>query len=596
MLKKLKENELIKILSFMKKRTPLYMFCVILRNLITSICFNIVIAYIIKDVFDAALKGDTSLIFKATMIAATAYITGSILSPVVSYLSSKCVKETMQEIRINAFGKLEDLTIESLEKDHSGNYISIVTNDINNIEAIYNNQISSLVFAIIHGVISISSILFMEWRLAVVVIVLGIGTVIINNCFSHKLRYLNDTLQHQMGKTTERLIDLIQSSAITKMFHLKKWVLGHYAEENNKYLENSRELTRLEALFDSVNTLLSSVKYIGVLCLSIFMIYKHFISAGVAMAVMQLMGNADYMFQNIGTFVKDIQKSLASASRVMDLLSMDSEAESPDMPFKSGTVKNFSDSSDSVELDNVTFCYPKNETSAAPALSNININIKSGTTIALVGSSGSGKSTVAKLLLGFYHPQSGSISIEGMSTSECPASLIREKVSYVPQNPYLFCGTIKENIEYGKPGASEEEIISAAKAANAHDFIMNLPDGYDTSVGERGDNLSGGQKQRIAIARALIKGSPILLLDEATSALDSKSEHEITDTLAHIMKNRTVVIIAHKLSTIRNADIIYVMDKGKIVEQGNHEKLLSMDGLYKRLYEAQSHAGAELAG
>lgn len=596
MLNKLKENELIKILSFMRKRTPLYMFCVVLKNLITSVCFNIVIAYIIKDVFDAAVKGDSSLILHATMIAVTAYIIGSILSPIVSYLSSKCVKETMKEIRINAFSKLEDLTIENFEKDHSGNYISIVTNDINNIEAIYNNQINSLVFAIIHGVVSISSMLFLEWRLAVVVIVLGIGTVFINNCFSHKLRFLNDTLQYQMGKTTERLIDLIQSSPITKMFHLKKWVLGHYAEGNNKYLENSKELTKLEALFDSVNTLLSSTKYIGVLCLSIFMIYKRFISAGVAMAVMQLMGNADYMFQNIGTFVKDIQKSLASASRVMDLLSMDSEAESHDMPVKPATVNNFSNSSDSVELSNVTFRYPKNETSAAPALSNININIKSGTTIALVGSSGSGKSTIAKLLLGFYNPQSGNINVEGMNASECASSLIREKIAYVPQNPYLFCGTIKENIAYGKPGASDEDIISAAKAANAHDFIMDLPDGYETSVGERGDNLSGGQKQRIAIARALIKGAPILLLDEATSALDSESERQITESLAHVAISRTVVIIAHKLSTIRNADIIYVMDKGKIAEHGNHEELLSKNGLYKRLYETQIAANEELAG
>lgn len=590
MLAKLKEKELIKILGFMKKRTPLYLFCVILRNLISSICFNIVIAYIIKDVFDAALKGDKNLILKAAILAVATYFIGSILSPIVSYLSSKCAKETMKDIRISAFNKLEDLTIESFEKDHSGNYVSIVTNDINNIEAIYTNQINSLIFAIVHGIISISAMLLLEWRLAIVVIILGIGTVIINNCFSHKLRALNNTLQNQLSKATERLIDLIQSSAITKIFHIKKWVLGHYGKENDKYLDNSNKLNRLEAFFDAVNNLLSSVKYIGVLCLSIFMIYKGFITAGTAMAVMQLMGNANYMFDNIGTFIKDIQKSLASASRVMNLLSMDSETDSSESV---AFIEN--NPAYSVELNDVTFSYPKNEASSEPALKDVNINIKAGAAIALVGSSGCGKSTIAKLLLDFYHPQAGNIKVEGMDTIKDSAASIRENISYVPQNPYLFCGTIEENIGYGKPGASKGEIVAAAKAANAHDFIMSLPDGYETLVVERGNNLSGGQKQRIAIARALIKDAPILLLDEATSALDTESECQIQKALESLMKNRTTIIIAHRLSTIKNADLIYVLDKGKVIEQGNHDELLSKNGLYKSLYETQIKSNVELA-
>lgn len=419
MLRKLKENELMKVLSFMKKRTPLYLFSVILGNLVTSVCFNIVIAFIIKDVFDAALKGENFLILRATILAASTFVIGAILSPVASYLRNKCVKETMKEIRITAFEKLEGLAIESFEKDHSGNYISIVTNDINNIESIYNNQITSLIFALMHGVISIISMLFLEWRLAIVVLILGIGTVIINNCFSQKLRVLNDILQNQLSKSTERLIDLIQSTSITKMFHLKKWTHGHYEKETSNYLESSMKLTKLEALFDAVNNLLSSVKFIGVLCLSFFMIYKGFVTAGTAMAVMQLMGNADYMFNNIGSFVKDIQKSLASANRVMNLLSMDSEIELSNTPCDAEKSP-----VNSATFNNVTFSYPTNEGTIAPSLKNINLNIKPGTVTALVGSSGSGKSTIAKLLLGFYHPQLGDISVEGMCTSKHSVALL----------------------------------------------------------------------------------------------------------------------------------------------------------------------------
>ena len=590
MLNKLKEKELMKVLAFMKKRTPLYLFSIILKNLITSVCFNIVLAFIIKDVFDAALKGDTSLILRATVLAVSTFIIGAILNPIASYFSNKCVKETMKETRVRAFEKLETLTIESFEKDHSGNYISIVTNDINNIEAIYTNQMNCFIFAIIHGVISITSMLILEWRLAIVVIALGMGTVIINNCFSHSLRVLNDRLQCQLSKATERLIDLIQSSSITKMFHLKKWVHGHYKKENDKYLESSMKLTKLEAFFDAVNNLLNSLKFIGVLCLSFFMIYKGSLTAGTAMAVMQLMGNADYMFNNIGTFVKDIQKSLASACRVINLLSMDSEMDDSNITYESEAIYD-----NSVEFKNVTFSYHKNDGAAVPSLKHVSLNMKPGTVTALVGSSGSGKSTIGKLLLGFYHPQLGSISVEGMCTSKTPSALIREKISYVPQNPYLFCGTIEENIGYGKPGASKEEIISAAEGANAHDFIMSLPNGYETLVGERGDNLSGGQKQRIAIARALLKDAPILLLDEATSSLDSESERQIQQSLEELMKNRTTIIIAHRLSTIKNADLIYVLEKGKIVEQGNHEELLAMNGYYKNLHEAQVSSSSELA-
>lgn len=585
MLKKIRENDLFKVLSFMKKRMILYLTSVIIGNAITCVCFNIVIAFITKDVFDAVQKGEKLLIMKACMLAVSTFIIGAIIRPITSYISNLCVKTTMKEIRMKAFNKLEDLNIDIFEKDHSGNFLSIVTNDINNIETIYTNEINMLVFAIMQGCVAVGSMIILEWRLAIVVTVLGIITVFINNCFSKKIRLLNDKLQTQLSKTTERLIDLIQSSTITKMFHLKKKVHGFYMDENNKYLETSINLTKLESLFDAINNFLSSLKFIGVLCLSFFMIYKNYVTAGTAMAVMYLMGNAEFMFDNIGSFIKNVQKSLASSSRVIDLLSMDCESE------EGIYLDNLDESFDYlVEFNDVTFSYYNEDKLINPSLKNVNLKLKPNTVIAIVGESGSGKSTIAKLLLSFYKPKLGTINILGMDSKKYSAQDIRKGIAYVPQNPYLFYGTIGENIAYGKIGASKEEIVYAAKMANAHDFIMTLSNGYETMVGERGDNLSGGQKQRIAIARALLRNAPILLLDEATSSLDSESERQIQDALEKVMQDRTTIIIAHRLSTIRKANLIYVLNKGEIVEMGTHDDLLLKGGVYKNLYEIQTKA------
>jgi len=215
------------------------------------------------------------------------------------------------------------------------------------------------------------------------------------------------------------------------------------------------------------------------------------------------------------------------------------------------------------------------------------LNVEKGKIAALVGPSGSGKSTLIKLLLGFYQLQAGGIVINGMPMGEYTLTELRDLMAYVPQDTYLFEGTLEENIKFGGMSASHEEVVAAAEAAKAHDFIMEFSENYNTIVGERGVRLSGGQKQRIAIARALLKNAPILLLDEATSALDSESEQLVQDALKTLMNGRTTIAVAHRLSTIENADVIFVIDKGRVVEQGRHEELLSMNGLYNRLYMMQ---------
>jgi ATP-binding cassette subfamily B protein len=237
-----------------------------------------------------------------------------------------------------------------------------------------------------------------------------------------------------------------------------------------------------------------------------------------------------------------------------------------------------------IEFNNITFAYSERES----VIENFNLKIPATSTIAIVGSTGSGKSTIVKLLLRFYEIQSGNIILDGINLKDIVLYDLRRAIGLVSQDVFLFHGSVRENIAYGNPNARDEDIIKAAKMAEAHEFIMDLPQGYDTIVGERGQKLSGGQRQRLSIARAILKNPPILILDEATSAVDNETEAAIARSLKHITENRTTIMIAHRLSTIRHADCIYVVEKGKIVEQGNHEDLVAKQGIYESLWRVQT--------
>ena len=302
------------------------------------------------------------------------------------------------------------------------------------------------------------------------------------------------------------------------------------------------------------------------------------VDIGTIAAILHLQGNASFLFENIGSFITLIQRSLVGAARVFALFSSPTESYSLLDRAKSSGVSN-----QMIEMKAVSFSYENDK----KVLNNINLSIAEGNMTAIVGTSGGGKSTILKLLMRFYDADNGEIYVNGKSIHSRTLRELRDLFAYVPQDAYLFMGTIEENISYGKIGASKEEIIEAAKRAYAHDFIVEFPNGYKTIVEEGSNNLSGGQKQRIAIARAILKNAQILLLDEATSALDSESEQLVQLAINCLMKGKTTLVIAHKLSTIEAADEIFVLKKGEIVEKGSHKELISMKGLYKNLYDFQ---------
>jgi ATP-binding cassette subfamily B protein len=351
----------------------------------------------------------------------------------------------------------------------------------------------------------------------------------------------------------------------------------------------------VRAVVDMVNSLFYWVRGLGLLGLGLYFYARGELPLGSAWAIVALRGNADFLFAEVGRFVTGVQQSLAAAARVFELLDRQIE---PACYAPGAIAACTSSSSPKLAFQRVSFRYPEatedtdtegdtRKERSTTALQDITLDVSSGQTVALVGPSGSGKSTLVKLLLGFYQEQEGEVLIDGQPARGISLQQLRERMAYVPQEAYLFDGSVEENIRMGQPTASFEDVQAVAIAANAHAFILDQPEGYQTQVGERGAKLSGGQRQRIAIARALLKDAPILLLDEATSALDSESEQLVQDALDTLMRGRTTLAIAHRLSTIEHADVIYVMDQGHIVERGSHRELVAQDGLYTRLHSLQ---------
>lgn len=578
MLKRYKESEFIGVLSLMKPRILKYIVSVLLDSGFTSICYNIVLAYISKDVINAIAYGDISLLKRALYIAVGSFLIAFILQPIIRYCYRCCVRSTMGSIRLKAFEHMESLEVQSFEDRHSGDLITRMTNDIDTIEQVYVNHIPTLVFAIIHGVVAIISMFIMEWRLAIVAIVMGIVSVLISTLYSKPLRRASDDAQGRLGDMTQRLIDILDGFQAIKMFNIEKKIFDKYKNGNRELYQASFRRGKLNCTLEEIISLFGDLKSIGILTLGLYMSLKEGVDIGTIVAIVQLQGNASFLFENIGQFISGIQGSLAGATRVFEILNSPSEVEDNKDHNENDTCL-----SRRIEMKDVYFSYKEDER----ILNGLDISVEEGKMTAVVGPSGGGKSTLIKLLMGFYRTDSGEILIGGKPITDRSLKALRKMIAYVPQDSYLFYGTIEENIRYGRIDASSEEIMEVAKMAYAHDFITELPDGYNTMVGEMGANLSGGQRQRIAIARALLKNAPILLLDEATSALDSESEQLVQLALDRLMHGRTTIAIAHRLSTIEAADRIYVLQNGVIIESGVHRELLLKEGVYKHLYQLQ---------
>jgi ATP-binding cassette, subfamily B, bacterial len=411
----------------------------------------------------------------------------------------------------------------------------------------------------------------------------SVGFTLLNMKFSESIKRISERIQAAAGKITESTGNILAGQAVIRQFRLRDLMLGRFEGHNRGNLSLSKERAFKSAWLEAYNSVIGWINFGGILAIGAFLAGKKLMTFGTMVALVNYLWSVNRMIRETGRGIAGFQGYLAGEARVAELGRVEPEPAEPD-------PERFSREADgeiAIRMRDIRFSYDGKR----DALSGLDLVARRGQTIALVGPSGGGKSTVVKLLLGFYRPTGGELSLGGLSSERPSLARLRELMAYVPQDPFMFDGTVAENIRYGKSGASEEEVEAAARAACAHDFILGLEKGYGTLVGERGVKLSGGQRQRIAIARAFIKDAPILLMDEATSSLDSQSEGRIQDALRGLGGKKTVVLIAHRLSTIETADMIYVIDRGRAVEEGRHAELLARGGLYKKLHEMQFRLG-----
>lgn len=575
-------REFLRLLTLLKSRVVPYAIGMIGSSL-TGSGFSIVMAFVFKNMIDAAVNGEMALLVRSGIMVCGAALGLSILGPVFSYLSSRSVQKTMNDIELRVYRHSGMLPVAYYDRSHSGDLISRVNHDIGDVWSAFGSYIPSSVNTFIRGVGSIFSMFVLEWRLAIMLLLFGIASAFINTRFAKPFRIMNNKKNKYYALLTEKLIDLLAGFNTMKIFHIEDTIVGYYRDFNEEATTMAVGRGQKHAVMECANSLMSYLSFVATIAAGSFMVFSGIITFGTVIAVVQLLGGVTGLFMQIGGVVALVQRSLAGSSRLFELLDHPSEPErymqKPDLPEDGSTRA----ASAVIEMRNIGFYYEE----GTPILKGLTLSVDQGKMAALVGPSGGGKSTVIKLLLGYYPWQNGTIYLKGRPISDYTLDEIRNLTAYVSQDPYLFDNTIEENIRYGRLDASQDEIIAAAKAANAHDFIMEHPEGYQSRVGERGVRLSGGEKQRIAIARALLKDAPILLLDEATSSLDSENEQLVQGALNVLMEGRTTIVIAHRLSTIEKADVIYVIDQGRVVQQGSHEELKSVDGIYKLLYEQQ---------
>lgn len=537
----------------------------------------ILLPIIIKIMMDAVFSNDFTVLRQGIALAVLEALMASSLFIWVINLFWRSVHRVAADIKVRMMQHVLNLPVAFFEKSHSGDIISRITNDINNLYGALGWILREILFTGFSGIGSAIVMIILDWRFSIILFVLGILSALLNARFAVRIKGISDKLQVEMAKITEKVSDIFAGHFIIKLFHIVDRLDEKFMTHNEHARKLSIMRTKESNILETANHFISWINFGGIIALGAYLSINGSIGLSTVIAEMNLLGNVNHMIRTLGRLITNMQGSLAGADRVFELMRIEREPES--YPAAGGNVGN---SRHMIEMRNIEFTYDK-----VQILKGVNMELGESKVAALVGTSGGGKSTIVKLLLGYYPPEKGIVFIGHRPIWEYKVEELRRLIAYVPQDAYIFDGTIEENIRMGKENASMDEVIEAAKAANAYEFIEEMPEKMQTRVGERGVRLSGGQRQRIAIARAVLKNAPLLILDEATSSLDSQSEQMVQDALNFLMKGKTSIVIAHRLSTIENADVIYVVDDGKIVERGNHTDLLQEGGAYKKLYDCQ---------
>ncbi len=484
---------------------------------------------------------------------------------------------SQHKLRIKAYEHIQELDMEFFEKDNTGRLLSILNDDINQLERFLDQGANQIIQLFITVLIIGGTMVFVAPRIAVFAFfpipIIFLGSI----RFQRKLAPKYRDVRNKAGLLASRLNNNLSGILTIKSFTKEKWELNRLNTESLAYQRSNKAAIKLSSAFIPLIRFAILFAFIAILLIGGFQTWNKTMNVGTYSFLVFITQRLLWPLTTLGHVLDDFQRSMASIDRVIDLI------DTP-IKIKNGKIKiDPEDIKGKIIFNNVSFNYPgKNST-----LKNINFKVRCNSTLGIVGLTGSGKSTIIKLLLRIYDSNDGMITLDGIPIKEINLRDLRKCISLVSQETYLFQGTVQENIAYGSNNPSFKEIINSSMIAEAHKFIEQLPDGYKTVVGERGQRLSGGQRQRISLARAVLKDAPILILDEATAAVDNETEALIQKSLSKITQKRTTIVIAHRLSTIKNADNIIVIDKGKIVESGKHKDLLANKNIYADLWNVQ---------
>ena len=486
------------------------------------------------------------------------------------------------DLRVHIYEHLQQLSLAFYESTSTGELMSRVTNDVNALEQFVTHGVALTVVDLLRLLGASAVLLTLNWRLALIMLIplplMAAGLWV----FNHRARPIYRRVRDRLGDINATLQDKLAGIRVVQAFEREEEELRHFREVSRDYLQERVEAIRTWSIFFPSLHFVSALGGALVLGFGARMVVNQQLSLGTLVAFLSYIVSFYEPLRRLTEVDNTFQQAIAAGERIFELL--DTESEIQDEP---GALY-LHDIEGDVVFDQVHFRYGEGD----KVLKDVSFRIAPGEMVALVGPSGAGKTSIANLLCRFYDPQSGQVLIDGHNLREVEVQSLRQHIAVVLQDTFLFNTTVKDNLRYGKVDATDEEMIAAAKAAYAHDFIQDLPNGYDTEIGERGVRLSGGQKQRLALARAILADPRILILDEATSSVDAEAEYLIQQALEEVLKGRTSMVIAHRLSTVRDADKIIALEEGCIREVGSHRDLLARDGLYSQLYQRQ----LELAG
>ena len=555
-----------------------HMIAVIILSIIAS-AMSAVPAWLSKKFVDDVLIGQNKEMFMWIIGGIFIATVIKVISSYYSEISSNFVTETIKrEIKIDIFSHLEKLPISYFKKNKLGDTLSKLTNDTTSL-----GRIGFIIFDMFKELLTVliltGRMFQVDYILALVSLILLPLIIRVVRKYTKKIRKYGRERQDTTGKVTAFTQETLSGIFVIKAFNNTDFVIDKYKDLTKEEFEQAYKTTKIKAKVSPINEVITTFMVLLVVLYGGYQILvTKKITSGDLISFVTALGLMHQPLKRLISKNNDLQDSLPSADRVVEIF--DEKVETDVF----GEAIEFDEKIQDIKFENVNYKY---EDSNEYVLKNINLDVKAGEIVAFVGKSGSGKTTLVNLLARFFNTDEGTVKVNGVNIKNIPLKIYRNKFAIVPQETFLFGGTIKENISFGKE-VTDEEIISAAKMANAYNFIQeDLPNKFETEVGERGALLSGGQKQRIAIARALIKNPEIMILDEATSALDSESEKLVQEALDSLMEGRTTFVIAHRLSTIVRADKIVVMENGEIKEMGTHSELIAMNGIYKNLYDIQ---------